>query len=175
MTPTHPVTTDNDPDVINDWGDDAVDSTTAAENDLGETTDNDVIVPMPAGVTTHTDMGLQPGTTYYYRIRAVNVCNDDTNDSTNDNDCSPDEVVDDAARTWSTDINVTTAPMAPDRMTLTLAGGENMITLSWTKPDNNGSTITEYEIERWDSGDRMWDPLKDELPVSVLSYEDDRT
>ncbi len=166
----------DDPDVINDWGDDAVDSTTPAENDLGGTSDNDVIVPMPAGVTTYTDRGLQPGTPYYYRIRAVNVCNDDANDATNDNDCSPDQAVNavnDAARTWSTDINVNTAPMAPDKMTLTLAGGENMITLTWTRPDNNGSTITEYEIERWNSVDRQWDPLKSDLPVSVLSYVDD--
>ena len=168
-----PPDTDSDPDVINDWGDDAVDSSTAAENDLGETSDNDVIVPMPAGVTTHTDRGLQPGTTYYYRIRAVNVCNDDEDHATNDNDCSPDDDVADADRTWSTDINVTTAPMAPDKMTLTLAGGANMITLSWTAPANNGSTISEYEIERWNSVDRQWDPLKDDLPVSVLSYVDD--
>ena len=26
-----------------------------------------------------------------------------------------------------------------------------MITLSWTAPANNGSTISEYQIERWNS------------------------
>ena len=43
-------------------------------------TNDDIIVPMPVGVTTYTDMDLQPGTNYYYRIRAVNACNDDAGD-----------------------------------------------------------------------------------------------
>ena len=163
---------DSDPDVVNDWGDDMVDSTTAEDNDLGGTTDNDVIVPMPAGVTTHTDRGLQPGTTYYYRIRAVNVCNDATNDAANDNDCSPDAAVDAAGRTWSTEVRVTTDPQAPDKMTLTLAGGDQKITLTWTAPENNGSPISEYQIQRWNSVTRMWVTIKDQLPVSVTSYED---
>ena len=145
--------------VNNDWGDDLGDG--GVDGNEGTTADNDnddVIIPMPAGVTTHTDRGLQPGTTYYYRIRAVNSVNDGQTGT---------------GRTWSTEAQVTTAPKAPDKMTLELEEGDKKITLTWTVPLNNGSPISQYQIQRWDSVDRMWETIKDQLPASVTSYEDD--
>ena len=156
---------DEDPDVNNDWGDDAVD----------ETTDNDVIVPMPAGVTMHTDRALQPGTTYYYRIRAVNVCNDDNDD--NDLICGNDDTaitINPDLRTWSREVKAITAPKAPDKMTLMFGDiTQTEITLTWEPPANNGSPISEYQIERWDLVTKSWGLIKDELPASVTSYVDD--
>ena len=113
---------------------------------------------MPAGVTTYTDRGLEPGITYYYRIRAVNSMNSTV---TGDD------------REWSDEVLVTTDPEAPDKMTLNLAKGENKITLTWEAPENNGSPISEYQIQRWNSVTRMWDTIKDQLPVSVTEYVDD--
>ena len=113
---------------------------------------------MPAGVTTHTDRGLQPGTTYYYRIRAVNAR-------------SPERTATNPG--WSTEIQATTEPKAPERMTLTLAGGEEKITLTWDAPENNGSPISEYQIERWSLVSKSWQLIKDELPVSVTTYVED--
>ena len=65
-------------------------------------------------------------------------------------------------------------PKAPDRMTLTLAGGEEKITLTWDAPENNGSPISEYQIERWSLVSKSWQLIKDELPVSVTTYEERR-
>jgi predicted phage tail protein len=154
---------DNDGVEQNVWGDDigsaGRDGETGgdfdADNDPSD--DSNVIVPMPAGVTTHTDMDLKPGTTYYYRIRAVNT-NNTERPATNPG--------------WSTEVQATTAPMAPDRMTLTLAGGEEKITLTWEAPKNNGSPISEYQIERWSIVSRSWQLIKDQLPVSVTTYEE---
>ena len=151
-------------DEQNVWGDDV--GTNGRDGETGETdttadddptTDSDVIVPMPAGVTTHTDMDLKPGTTYYYRIRAVNTNNADR---TADNPG------------WSTEVQATTDPKAPDKMTLTLARGDQKITLTWEAPKNNGSPISEYQIERWSLVSRSWQLIKDELPVSVTTYEE---
>ena len=55
---------------------------------------------------------------------------------------------------------------------LVLTPAEGKITLSWTAPDSNGSNISEYQIDRWNSVTRMWDALKRELPASVTSYDD---
>ena len=155
---------DDEGNVENDWGDDLEEGdgrdglTGTVETELDdEASGDDVIVPMPVGVTTYTDMGLMPGTTYYYHIRAVNGQNSG---------------LEDAARIWSTEVQVTTAPKAPDKMTLTLAGGDQKVTLTWDAPANNGSAISEYQIERWDSAARMWATIKEELPSSVTSYED---
>ena len=160
-------------EVENLWGDDSFDNGT----------DNDVIVPMPAGVTTHTDSGLSPSTLYYYRMRAVNSCND-TN--TGDDECPGDTAVqvDGTTVAWSAVVQVTTDPRAPARIPratnaddedlngLKLTGGENMVKLEWTDPEAYGSPISEYQIDRWNSVTRMWDPIKRELPASVRSYDD---
>ena len=150
--------------VENDWGDDlevgdgrdGVPQNDDDENNDDEEANDDVIVPMPVGVITYTDMGLMPGTTYYYRIRAVN---------------SQNSVLNDDARIWSTEVQVPTAPKAPDKMTLMFGDiTQTEITLTWDAPKNNGSPISEYQIERWSSP--SWQLIKDELPVSVTKYEE---
>ena len=158
--------------VQQEWGDDLG---TAGRD--GNADNDDVIIPAPAGVTTHTDMDLVPGQIYYYRIRAVN---------------SESLAVGADGVEWSDEVRVTTAPKAPDRIAddpatlddtdtddvvenyegLVLTPSANKITLSWTAPAHNGSPISEYQIQRWDSTDRMWDTIKDQLPASVTSYED---
>jgi titin len=171
---------DTDPDVVNDWGDDAVE----------DPTDDDVILPMPAGVREHTDSGLAPNTIYYYRIRAVNACNNETGNeeacggASGDDIPGADTAVTDTAREWSATVTVTTAPQAPARIPrddastadvlegLRLTGGENEVKLEWIEPDPNGSPISEYQIDRWDSVDRQWIPVKRELPASVKTYTD---
>ena len=161
-----PSTTNDGTDVQNDWGDDL-------GTDVQDT--DDVIIPEPMGTTTHTDRDLVPGTTYYYRIRAVNSVTTDSGQGA-----------------WSDTVQLTTMPKAPDKIAddpitiddvdtpdvvenyegLVLTPALDKITLSWTAPDNNGSVISEYQIQRWDSVDRMWVTIKDQLPVSVTSYED---
>ena len=145
-------------DPNNDWGDDVGNAGRDGDQDAVDDNDaDDVILPMPVGATTYTDRDLLPGTTYYYRIRGVNIVNLNVNGG---------------ARTWSPEFQVTTAPKAPDKMTLTLAGGEEKVTLTWVVPDNNGSPITEYQIERWNIVSRSWQLIKDELPVSVTTFEE---
>ena len=158
-------------DVDNEWG----------NGTFNTGTDDDVIVPMPAGVTTHTDSGLSPSTLYYYRMRAVNSCNDT---ASGDDECATDTAVQVDGATWSAVVQVTTDAKAPARIPrntsaddqpidgLKLTGGENKVTLEWTVPESYGSPISEYQIDRWDSADRMWLPIKRELPASVRSYED---
>jgi len=150
----------DDGTVNNDWGDDVGangrDGTSGNADDDPDA-ESDVIIPMPAGVTTYTDRDLQPGTTYYYRIRAVNSVNMGQTEG---------------ARTWSAEVPATTDPKAPDRMVLTLASGDQMITLTWTAPAHNGSPISEYQIQRWNSVNRVWVTIKDQLPSSVTSFED---
>ena len=152
-----PSTTNDGTDVQNDWGDDL-------GTDVQDT--DDVIIPEPMGTTTHTDRDLVPGTTYYYRIRAVNSVDTDSGQGA-----------------WSDTVQLTTMPKAPDKIAdddttanvdegLVLTPALDKITLSWTAPDNNGSVISEYQIQRWDSVDRMWVTIKDQLPVSVTSYDD---
>ena len=151
----------NDETVNNDWGDDVGEDGrdgTGGNADDDPAAESDVIIPMPAGVTTYTDRALLPGTTYYYRIRAVNSVNTGRTGT---------------ARTWSTEAQVTTAPKAPDKMTLELEEGDKKITLTWTVPLNNGSPISQYQIQRWDSVDRMWKTIKDQLPASVTTFVDD--
>ncbi len=86
-----------------------------------------------ASATTYSDTGLTPETTYTYRLRAANS-------------------IGDAA--WSNEAPETTpAPGAPEPVsdlsaTWDATNGGTDIDLSWTAPNNNGSAITGYRLER---------------------------
>ena len=80
---------------------------------------------------THTDIGLDDGAEYSYRVRAVNEAGESA---------------------WSTPILTTmTADAAPDMPVLSATVNGQDIVLSWTVPDDNGVPITRYEIQRFPS------------------------
>jgi len=81
-------------------------------------------------VLTYTDMNLDAGTTYYYIVRAVNS---------------------QGAGLWSAYNQGTTTVAAPDAPVLTAtATGLTTVRLTWTVPDDNGTPITGYLLQRWD-------------------------
>ena len=87
-------------------------------------------------VLTYTDNGLMAGTRYYYRVGARNS---------------------QGLGPWSAYVAIPTAAAAPDAPVLTAtAQGMNAIRLTWTVPDDNGTPITGYQLQRWDSTTNAW-------------------
>jgi hypothetical protein len=76
-----------------------------------------------------TDTGRTNGTTYQYRVRAVNAVGNSN---------------------WSTTVSVTPqSPVeAPGAPVLSGSAGNAQVSLSWTEPNNGGATITGYRITR---------------------------
>ena len=84
---------------------------------------------------TYTDTGLDVGTKYYYRVRAVNS---------------------QGGGLWSAYASGTTTAANPDAPVLTAtATGMETIRLTWTVPDDNGTAITGYVLQRF--GTSAWD------------------
>ena len=83
------------------------------------------------------DMGLAHGTHYHYIIRA-----------SNSQGMGP----------WSETISARTANAVPGVPALTATpSGKTAIVLQWTAPADNGSPISDYDLERWDpSGNGGW-------------------
>ncbi len=105
------------------------------------------------GLTLFVDSDLDPGTTYHYRIRAT--------PQTGDNDG------------WSVSKSATTVAGAPGRptdVTLT-ADGQYAVDITWTAPDDNGSAIVRYVLERYTTETR-WVVVRHDLPSTSTSYKD---
>ena len=85
----------------------------------------------PVLATTRMHSMLTPGKTYYYRIRAVNLCNDET---PNDGICGGDNVdvaTQPADKVWSSEESVAAEAMAPNAPTgVTATAGTTFLTLS---------------------------------------------
>ena len=90
----------------------------------------DVVSPA-ADATSYAHEDLDPGMTYYYRLRASNDIGD-----------SP----------WSADVSGMTVAGYPDAPELTATPtSSTSIRLTWTVPDDNGRPITGYQLQRWDT------------------------
>jgi len=119
--------------------------TWGTDNLLGTTAANTI------GLTLFVDSGLEPGTTYYYRIRVLPQTGE---------------------AGWSTIESARTVEGAPDRPVLTAtADGQNAVDLSWTVPANNGSAIVRYELQVWNTATSMWDYVRNDLPSTRTTYK----
>ncbi len=98
-------------------------------------------------VTTYTDSGLMAGTKYYYRVRGKNS---------------------QGPGPWSSFGSTTTTSAAPDAPVLTAAPeGMNAIRLTWTVPNDNGTMITGYQLQRWNSTTNAWPADADNVNLLV--------
>ena len=89
-----------------------------------------VIEATVGNVLTYTDSNLDAGTKYYYIVRAINS---------------------QGAGLWSAFKSGTTDAVNPDAPVLTAtATGMTTVRLTWTVPDDNGTAITGYVLQRWD-------------------------
>lgn len=81
-----------------------------------------------AAATGATDTGLTNGTEYFYRVKAING--------------------EGAAATWSNVDSATPATVPAQVTTLAAIAGDTEIDLSWTAPNNGGSALTGYTLQR---------------------------
>ena len=97
---------------------------------------------VPAGATSYTDGGLEPGTQRHYRIRAHNA---------------------NGPGQWSAVRGATTVaggPDVPTGLTATAHDTNQQIDLTWVAPtDTGGSAITGYWLERSSDGNAPWERL----------------
>ena len=102
--------------------------------------------------TSFVHAGLAPGSTWYYRVSAINVAG-----------TGPRSNVDDA----TTDATVPGAPTGLEAMT----NGSSQIDLSWTAPTyDGGSPVTGYRIEVSITRGLTWLPLEQNTGSTLASY-----
>ena len=82
--------------------------------------------------TTFTDTGVTGGSTYYYRVSAVNG----VGESAQSNELSATPI----------------PPIPPDAPRIFAAGGYNSVFLEWGQPASNGAPITGYNVYRGTAG-----------------------
>ncbi len=109
------------------------------------------------GVTEFMDTGLDPGSTYHYRIKAVNSAGNS----------APSNTFSGTTRASNT------VPDAPTGL-MEVVQGRNQIDLTWTAPfSNGGSPITGYRIERaTGTGGNFMDLVADTMDPATTSYND---
>src|SRR3989475_408353 len=103
--------------------------------------------------TTYTDAGLAAGTSYTYKVSAINAVGAS----------SP------SSNTSATTLAVLPSP--PTGFTTTVASS-SQINLSWTAPNNGGSPITGYKIERSADGGSTWATLIANNCRATTTYSD---
>ncbi len=105
-------------------------------------------------VTAYEHTGLTPGTTYHYRVSAINSVGTGTPSNA------------DHATT-----SAATQPDAPTGLSAS-ASGRTQINLSWTAPSNNGgATITGYRIETSTNAGTTWSEQEDDTESTATAYE----
>src|SRR5206468_3654276 len=103
--------------------------------------------------TTYSDTGLAAGTTYTYRVSAINSVGTGSPSSN-------------ASAT-----TLAVAPSPPTGLTAT-AVSSSQINLSWTAPNNGGSAITGYKVERSTDGGSSWSTLVANTGSTATTYSD---
>ena len=102
----------------------------------------------------HTNSGLTPNTTRYYRVRGVSMA-----------------AGQEFAGAWSVVASATTTTDGPEAPALTAAvNAQNAISLSWNVPNDNGAGITGYQVDRSEDGATQWQTLAQSHRVT--SYTD---
>ena len=101
----------------------------------------------------YTDSGLTAGTTYSYQVRATNMGS--------------------VGSPPSNEVTATTlaAPDAPGDLRIT-GSTTNSLTLEWDAPDNGGSMITGYRIERRAEGEADFSELVANTGTATIGYTD---
>ena len=110
----------------------------------------DLLVPAGSIVTLFVDTGRSAGTTYSYRLNAMNSA--DTSE-------------------WTAPVTLQTMPGVPGKPDLTpTIISSTEIRLTWTAPVENGSPINRYELEVWDRTNKRWNRIGGTLTASDLRY-----
>ena len=105
--------------------------------------------------TTYRDPSLEPNTTRYYRVSAINSFG--TGAPSNVEGAITEQGV----------------PNAPGRLTAQ-ARGTSVIELRWTRPSSSGtSPVTGYQIQRSSTGTGGWRDLEDDTGNTRTTYQDD--
>src|SRR5438093_1249993 len=103
--------------------------------------------------TTYSDTGLAAGTTYTYRVSAINSVGTGSPSSN-------------ASAT-----TLAVAPSPPTGLTAT-AVSSSQINLSWTAPNNGGSAITGYKVERSTDSGSTWSTFVANSGSTATTYSD---
>ncbi|HYL65699.1 MAG TPA: fibronectin type III domain-containing protein [Nitrosopumilaceae archaeon] len=107
--------------------------------------------------TTYSDTGLNPSTSYMYRVSAINAVGTSSPSNT---------------ASATTKAPPATAPQPPTSLTAT-GISSSQINLSWTAPSNNGgSAITGYKIERSTDSGTTWSTVQSNTANTATTYSD---